>query len=172
MERKQSGQLVIQDREVRSYIEECNRSMMAKLFSSAGSHLRTVVARDLNSHPKLLFIYNQFAKVRELSEQHLHRKQQLLFPLLDELIRPESKISDQVKLLKSFIDVFKTESDKIKALMDSIAESTDGYSLHVNANPLLVKAFGELTIIADELRTQTEIENNLFERILRKEKTV
>lgn len=143
---------------VKNEIKECLRSVKV--------HLRSVVAIDIKSHPKLLFIYNEFQKLKDVVDQHQGRKEQLLLPFFGELVNDdEAGQTINGKVVNSFLKVFSTENDRIVSAILAIDEATGNYKTEVAFPPTLKKAFDELRTLSKVMQKMCKEENQLFHKL-------
>ena len=152
--------------ELKKYLEKCEQGNQVSLLSSVKLHLRSVVAIDIKSHPKLLFIYNEFQRLKDILGQHIVRKEQLLFPFLSELVtgdEPGHVVNG--KAVNTLLMVFSSENEKIISLMRSIDEAAANYKIEVNYPPSLKQAFTELKQLSHAVNKSCETENELFLKV-------
>lgn len=159
--------------ELRLYLQEWE-TVHREIRSLAGSikaHLRSVVAGDIKSHPRLLFIYDLFLKLKDVAEQHMLRKEQLLIPFLGEMTAGEQAgdISHS-KAVLSFFKVFSAENDKLAMCLQSLGEATDQYNIADDLHPRLKQSFMELKQLASLLTNLCGQENQLFISIQREKR--
>lgn len=155
--------------ELKQYLDEQEQKykQVRSLLDSAKAQMRSAVATDIKSYPKLLFIYNEFFKLKESLDQDLSRKEQFLIPFIRELVYDkEPGHLANAKVVDSFLSVFAAENEKIMALMRSIDEAVSyykpagGYVL-----PILKQAFSTFSQLSGISLELCENENKLFMKI-------
>lgn len=166
-EMKQEHQLnteLIND--LKLYLEEQEHGEVRKVLNAAKVQLRSVVAVDIKCHPKLLYIYGQFNKMKDMLDQHLLRKEQLLFPFVFELVNGDEpgQIAN-AKVVDSFLSVFRQENETLSAIMGSIDTASGNYKTEVTFPPGLRQSFIELKDLSEKIARMIGKENSLFHAI-------
>lgn len=157
--------------EISEHLNEQNQGKIKPLLSLIKAELRSVVIIDMNCHPRLLFIYSQFFKLKEMLEQHNFRKEQFLFPFLRELVYSgEPGHLANAMVVNSFLSVFGAENDKIAAMLRSLEEASSHFHTTKNTPEELKKSFGDLSELSAILTSTIEKENAIFLKVKKSHK--
>jgi regulator of cell morphogenesis and NO signaling len=156
--------------ELCEYIAKRHHEYVREEFGKISDHLKTALNVDVNSAPELRAIVKLFHELQEELEQHFNKEEEILFPLIQQLVISEGTERGKRNLSVSIIDKpleeMNKDHKKIEGILSEIRRQSHDYFLDPMSSPTHKLCFNELFALEDDLHKQFYLEENILTRKL------
>jgi regulator of cell morphogenesis and NO signaling len=124
-------------------------------------------------HPELADVLRLVRELRADLEPHLHKEEQVLFPMIRELAAATERPAFHCGSLQNPIAVMEAEHDRAGELLEALRRSTDGYRVPDDGCASYTALYAALAELEADTHLHVHKENNvLFPAVVAAERTL
>ncbi len=152
--------------ELCDYIAKRHHKYVREEFGKISDHLKTALNVDVNSGPELRAIIKLFHELHDELEQHFNKEEEILFPLVQQLIISEeterAKKNLSVSIIDKPLEEMNKDHKKIERILSEIRRLSHDYFLDPMSSPTHKLCLNELFALEDDLHKQFYLEENIL----------
>ncbi len=157
------------------HIVETHHSFVRTELPRLDTLMRKVASAHGETHPEVIALKRNLARLSEDLQLHLMKEEQILFPYIEGLERSRAGMGDAPHAcfgtIESPIRMMLTEHEEAAALLEEMRAATNGLTPWQGACPTTVGLYHGLVEFEQDLHRHVHLENNLlFPRALEAER--
>lgn len=159
------------------YIVNTHHAYVTKTLPDLRAYAHKVMKVHSDTHPELIKINELVVLVADELTTHMHKEEQILFPLIKQLEAAKNQNSSiethSINRIKNAISVMELEHETAGDAMLQLRNITQDYTLPTDACASYSLLYRMLSDFEDDLHTHIHLENNiLFPKALQLENTL
>ena len=110
-------------------------------------------------HPEVVAVRSSFEALRTGLESHLMREEQIVFPLMREILAASRSVKRPNGTLRNPIDVLDDDHERVGEMLDELRVLTDSFTAPEDAAPELGTLYERLAALTDATALHMHLEN-------------
>ena len=144
------------------YIEAAHHAELWSELPRLSNLAAQVEKADGDRHPELFAVRTLFDELRFDLESHLMREEQIVFPLIREIVAASVSVKRPNGTLHNPIDVLDDDHERVGGLLDELASLTDSFTVPDGASPEMRRPYDGLASFASDTRLHIQLEDHLL----------
>lgn len=113
-------------------------------------------------HPEMVAVRSVFEALRSTLESHLMREEQIVFPLIREIIASSQSLKRPNGTLRNPIDVLDDDHERVGDGLEELVFLTDTFTVPDGASPELRSLYDGLAALVSDTSLHIQLENHIL----------
>ena len=148
------------------YIVDTHHAFVRTELPRLDTLMRKVASAHCETHPEVIALKRNLARLSEDLQLHLMKEEQILFPYIEGLERSRAGIGEAPHscfgTVESPIRMMLAEHEEAAALLEEMRAATNGFTPWQGACPTTVGLYHGITEFERDLHRHVHLENNLL----------